>query len=443
MGVAAGRPQFPGGMIQLWRSISATAGARAYSLLAGVGVLVITSRALGPTGRGELAAAITWAMTFSTIMYLSLGQVALHKAAEGEDNAWLRPTLGALTGITVLVTVIGWLVAGATYLVSDGALYGNLPPLVFGLGMAALPFLVWEQYGSSLLTAVGQLSIYNRAQLVGRTLGLVVTVVLVIALGLGVAGALVAILLGQACVALAGARRLIMLAGGRLRVSGATARSLLSGGVKLHLNAVGTFLFTNASVLLVQYYRGATETGYFQVAVQLMSIALIVPHGASMVLYGEVARDGPDGAWAVNKRVLLLTAAAMAGFGAVGAMLAPWLLPLVLGDEFRPAVPIFQLLALAVVGQTCGMVMAPQWIGRGLFWQASLAAIAVGLLHVGVGVVLIPRYGMYGAAWAIVGVSGATVATSAVLGILIERGAPIVRRRTTNTRGQPSPVDRG
>jgi O-antigen/teichoic acid export membrane protein len=42
--------------------------------------------------------------------------------------------------------------------------------------------------------------------------------------------------------------------------------------------------------------------------------------------------------------------------------------------------------------------MASQWIGRGLFWQASLVTAAAGLVSVGCDFALIPRYGMRGAA---------------------------------------------
>src|SRR5437667_6346157 len=102
-------------MRELWRSIGFTSGARIYSVAAGSVSLVITARALGPSGRGAVAAAITWAALFSTVGYLSLGQVAIHRVAGRPVSEWLGPILAALLAVTAAVSVVGWLVAGGIF----------------------------------------------------------------------------------------------------------------------------------------------------------------------------------------------------------------------------------------------------------------------------------------------------------------------------------------
>lgn len=408
-------------MGELWRKIVLAGGARTYGLLAGMVTLVVTARALGPEGRGEVAAALTWAALFSTIGYLSLGQVALHSAGRGRDPSWLARQLGSLGLVTLVVSVIGWVVAAVSYAVTGGELYGGLAVGVLSLGMLALPLLVWEQYGSSLLMAVDRLPVYNRAQVIGRSVGVPLAVLFVVGLGWGVGGALLAILVAQAVVATAGVRVLWGLAGRRVVIEGATTRGLLVGGAKLHLNAVGTFLFTSVSVLIVQYYRGAEETGFFQLAVQLVAVLLVVPQAAAMVLYSEAARDGVDRAWPATLRVLVRLTVAMTALVAIAALVSPWLVPFVVGNDFRPAVPVFQLLLLAIVGQTFSAVMAPQWIGRGLFWQVSAASLATGLATVAASLYLVPRHGMIGAAWATVAVYTLSVLGNGAFGVWVHR----------------------
>src|SRR4051794_41803717 len=80
-------------MRDLWKSIGFTSGARIYSLAAGAIGLVITARALGPSGRGAVATATTWALLFATVGYLSLGQVALHRGAGKPPASWLGRAL--------------------------------------------------------------------------------------------------------------------------------------------------------------------------------------------------------------------------------------------------------------------------------------------------------------------------------------------------------------
>jgi O-antigen/teichoic acid export membrane protein len=408
-------------MRELWKTIGFTSGARVYSLVAGAIGLVITARALGPEGRGVIATAITWSLLFSTVGYLSLGQVALHRGTARDPADWLGSSLAVLLFMTAAVTITGWIVAAVIYAVSDGMAYGNIPAQALVLGFLTLPFLVWEQYGSLLLMALGRVNVYNRAEIVGRTVGIVLIVVLVAFAGAGVSGALIALIVAQVTVAAGGLRYLIRRAGSTMKLTRGALREILAGGAKLHLTAVGTFLFVNASVLIVQSERGSTETGLFQVVAQLMTVALIVPQAASMVLYGEVARLGPNGAWSTNRRVLLHLAPLMVGVAVIASITAPALIPLVLGAAFSRAVPVFQLLAFALVGQSFSALMAPQWIGRGLFWQASALTLVSGICNVIVSFPLVSAYGMKGAAYSLLGVSVVSLFGNGLMALWVQR----------------------
>ena len=405
---------------ELWGEILATGGARVYSLLVSLVTLVVTARVLGAEGRGILAAVTTWVALVATVGYLSLGQVAAHRAAEAGNRQWLPSTLGTLMALTVVIGAAGWLVAGVLYLATDSDAFG-LKGSVLAVGFLSLPFLVWEQYGSALLAAVGHISIYNRAQIVGRTLGLAAFAV-GIALGGGVYAVLLATLLGQIVVALRGIRQLIREAEQRIRPSREALRSLLRGGALLHLNAIGTFLFTSTAILIVNHYEGADETGIYQFAVQLIATLLVVPNAASLVLLGGVARNGPEAAWLDQRRVLLWMTAGMGGLAVISALAAPWIIPLVAGHEFDDSVRVFQLLLIAAVGMTFCTVVAPQWIGRGMFWQASAITLTVGIVNVVLNLILVPRHGIDGAVVATLATYALAVATNAWMVLRCERG---------------------
>jgi O-antigen/teichoic acid export membrane protein len=408
-------------MRDLWRSIGFTSAARIYSVLAGAVSLIFTARVLGPEGRGTVAAAVTWALLFSTLGYLSLGQVAIHRATGKPADEWLRPVLSALLAMTGMVTAAGWVVAAVLYATSGGDAFGELPAYALVLGFATLPFFVWEQYGSWLLTAVGKLSFYNRRQVAGRTLGLVLMVGLVGFAGAGVPGALATILVSQAVVAAAGWTYLRRLAGGSSALDRRLLRGMVADGFKLHFNVVGTFLFAEAAVLVVQSVRGPVETGPFQVAVQLFAVAILIPQAAAMVLYGEVARLGPNRAWPANRRVLLTLGGLMLGVSAVAYLLAPTLVPLVFGNDFKGAVPVFQILVFGLIGQTFSSVMGPQWIGRGLFWQSSVLTVALGVCNVVACIVLVDAYGMKGAAYSLLGVYTISIFGNGAMALWVNR----------------------
>lgn len=95
-------------MRELWGNIAHTSGAKIYSMATGVFVLFFTARLLGPEGRGQIAAIVTWVGMFSTFAYLSLGQVALHRMAEDQQQKRFGNLLGSLLLMTIVLTLAGW-----------------------------------------------------------------------------------------------------------------------------------------------------------------------------------------------------------------------------------------------------------------------------------------------------------------------------------------------
>ncbi len=393
-------------MRNLWWSIAYTSGTRVYALLLGVLTLSLTARLLGPEGRGQVATITTWVTLFSTFGYLSLGQVALHRLTTDRQHLRFGTLLGSLILLAFVLTVIGWLMALGLYYFVPNQVFKNLSEGGLIVGFLALPFLIWEQYGSSLLMGVERLAIYNKYQIMGRTLGLAALFVFLLGFGLGVEGVLVSNLLGQIIVALGGIDFLLQYARDRgtvCRPAISEIKELLKGGVKLHLNAIGTFLFSSASILILNHYQGPEQTGYYQLALQLLGVAMIIPQSASMVIYGKVASLGPDRAWPYNKKLLVQLTGAIMLMSILAALLAPLFIPLIAGEAFRPAIEVFQWMLLGLIGMTFSTVMAPQWIGRGYFWQAAALTLLVGIASIVMNIYLIQKYGLQGSIYAFIG----------------------------------------
>ena len=393
-------------MRELWANIAHTSGAKIYSLLIGILTLSLTARLLGPEGRGQVAAITTWVSMFSTFAYLSLGQVALHRMADDRTHQRFGHMLGSLILLTFALTLAGWLVALGMYGYNPEGAFKGLPVWALLIGFLALPFMIWEQYGSSLLMGLERVRTYNKYQVIGRTLSALALFALVGGLGWGVSGAMGASLLGQVIVALGGVGFLIQFARSKnlsFRPDKGEIRALLAGGAKLHLNAIGNFLFVSVNVLILSNYHGPEQTGYFQLATQLLGILMIIPQAASMVIFGKVATLGPNGAWPDNKRILFQITIGMIVLSGIAAVFAPWGITILAGDKFMPAIEPFQWMLLGLIGMTFSTVMAPQWIGRGYFWQAAGLTFLVGAINLAANFWLIPQYGMMGAVYAFLG----------------------------------------
>ena len=385
-------------MLEIWKAVAATSITRAYSLAVSMAVVMIVARWLGPEGQGTMVAASSWAMLFGTVGSLSMGQVAIHRATIRRGEAWLPETMGTLLALAALVTIVCWVVATILFHLDGAGAFRGVPPLALTVAFLLVPFIVWEFYGSNLLMATNQVAIYNRAQLVGRSAALIL-IIICWRLRLGIVAALAVSLISQAIVACMGGTRLWRLAGERLRATFAEAKVLLRGALRLHLNALSGY-YSLLAVVIVNHYRGPAETGWYQFSASLLNVILVIPLAASFVLSGRIAQRGPDDAWAVQRHMMVFLPLVMMAVGVTAALGAPYAIRAVAGIQYTPAVPVFQLSLFGLLGLTFSSVMSSQWIGRGYFVLMSILSVAVAVIHLTASLLLVPRFGMYGAVYA-------------------------------------------
>jgi O-antigen/teichoic acid export membrane protein len=405
-----------------WWLVIQTSGAKIYWVLSLLLTSVITARYLGPSGRGVFVAAVGWVTLFSTVGHLSLGQVIVHIATRAGADTWLPRVLGSALAVMTTVTLAGWVIAAALYAATGGELFQHIAPGVLVAAMAALPLMIWLENGNGILLSLDRLPVMNVAQVAGSTVLLLLTFVVLGVFHLDVKAALLALLCAQAVTAAISFGHLFRRAP-VLGVAGEAVRELLGGSAKLHLNAVGTYLFTQANVLILNYYRTPRETAYYQLAVQLVTGLQIIPLAAGAVAFSMVTKEGPDAAWPRHKRLLLQILLLMTGIAAVAWLVAPFAVRIAFGAEFLPTVPLFRLLLTGVLGMTLSMVMASQWIARGLFLQAAGITLTIGALTVMANLLVVPRYGSFGAASVTVGTYAATMLANVMMALWIERAS--------------------
>lgn len=389
----------------IWRQVAHTSLTTIFSTAAAVLTLGITARWLGPSGRGIFAATFAWVSLFATLGNFSLGQVIIHHVAGLDRSEWLAEVTGAIVTLYLAATIIAAAVVTILYAFTNT--FDHIPAPIMALAMVSLPFVLWSDAARYLLNALNLLTTMNWVQLAGSAAGVVLTVALVTVLKLSLGGATAAAVLSSALMGLV-SFWVVFHAGGPPRMNWSLVGRLLRGSGRLHLNAIGTYLFAQATVLVLNYYRPAAETGYYQMAMQLFALVLIISNSIGTVAFGIVAQKGPDAAWPQQRTLLWQSLAIACVIGVVAYAVAPLAIRLVAGPRFLPAAMLFRLTLPALIGATLSAVMASQWIGRGLFIQAAILTLLIGIGSLACDLVLVPRRGMTGAVvstWITYGIS--------------------------------------
>ncbi|HVR41176.1 MAG TPA: hypothetical protein VMU84_18930 [Thermoanaerobaculia bacterium] len=405
--------------MKLWKAVTLTSGTKAYWMLGAMVATIITARALGPQGRGVIAAATSWVALFVTFGHFSLANVIVYLLGNPEQRPRMLPVVtGSVMAITAATTLLGWTIAAMMHLVTGGLIFQHIALPVLVVAFAGLPFLLWMENGNSLLVILGDLKRLNLAQFAGTTAGIVLVAFAVGVMKGGVAAALAATLVSYLVVVGLGLVRIVR-ASRPLTISRGVIGELLGGGARLHLAAVGTFFFNHAAVILLNQFRPVAEAGYFQLAMQ------VVPMAVAVVAYSIVARDGADVAWREHRQLVLQTFVYSAIAAAVAYIAAPIVVPLLAGRNFAAAIPVFRVIAFSIFGIGMSTVMAPQWVARGYFLRIAAIALSIGAISVIANARLIPRYGMIACAWVMVACYALHFVANAAFALWIERRARV------------------
>lgn len=357
---------------------------------------ILLARNLGPSGKGELAAAMVWAGLVTMVFELGLfdGVTFYAGRLDGRERQLFATSLYVSVALALLAALAGYYLLGAVlahagtealaaarlYLLWIPVNFAKMPALAILQGKSALrafnlvrlAVIVWSTIGLLALAAGGVFEVRN----------CVLVYVLANALALGAAWTM----LGRAGWLGWTPDRLLV-------------RPLLSYGIKSNVGNLSSLANQRADQLLISAFLAPAELGLYTVAVTLTSGIMLVGTSVQIVTFPLMAqlRDRDRQARVLGSvlRLTLLASLVLA----VGFIVAtPLLIELFFGSLFLPAISAAQLLLVAAVVLSFNLVLAGGL--RGCGWPlgqgvAEIAAVAVTLASLWA---FLPLMGIVGAA---------------------------------------------
>ncbi|MCA0157422.1 oligosaccharide flippase family protein [Tsukamurella sp. M9C] len=188
-----------------------------------------------------------------------------------------------------------------------------------------------------------------------------------------------------------------LLAGNVLAVGWSWARTIRDHGRPARPGAPRALLRTGAPVFAARllsssYGPGAATVfapalpphalGLFSASDRPVQAAGSLLDAVGVSLLPRLARRDTDAFWATARRGILLVAAGGVALAAAATLLAPWLLPLLFGDEFDGAVPLLQVQAWALPGLAVASFVATAVLpvlgdARGVLQAGAVGAVVI------------------------------------------------------------------
>ncbi|UTF52074.1 polysaccharide biosynthesis C-terminal domain-containing protein [Natronosalvus rutilus] len=399
---------------------------KAYILLLGVGFTPVLVRLLGPVEYGRYALVLSVYSVVGIVLVSGTGDTVRKYISERSDAAWQAAIFGY---VFRAVFFIGLLAATLFSL----AAYTGLAASTFGPAFTSLfyvlaAYLVFNQLATHVLWTLMGLQLESRSEplkVVKETLFVAFAITFVYH-GYGVEGVLLGSIVSSAFTIVFGLAIVSRLLPVR--------QAFFSSGVDLPkrqiltytASTIGFFLFLTSlyhvDVLLLQVWLSDEFVGYYKGALVIAEVLWFAPIAVQYALLQRVSHLWERGdidaieqqSQIVTRYVFLFTTLLVLGLAALAADFVP----LYLGESFRPAITPLLLLLPGVLGFAVARPSLAINQARRSLRPLLVATGASSLINVLLNLLLIPGYGMIGAA----------IATSIGYGSLVVFQTAIARR---------------
>jgi O-antigen/teichoic acid export membrane protein len=381
------------------KSFAATAAAT-FGTNVGVAVIsllnvLVTARALGPSGRGELALLTTIALFTASVSAFGLYEATANIG--GREPA----RRGPLVANSVLLS----LVLGGAAAVIVAALLGLFPglgagtdPALQALALAAIPVLILHSGLGTLIQSQYGFGVTNAAWLLAPVINLGVNGAFAVLGLLTVGTAVVVWIAGQIAATGLLAWHAVRGLSSRPRPDARLARRMLSFGSRTHLGRVMTMGNYRLDQWFVGAIAGQRELGLYSVAVAWAEALFYLPTALGMVQRPDLVRATASEAGAraavVFRTALLLTVALALGL----VIVAPVLCVTVFGEDFRGSIDDLRVLAFGAFGIVALKLLGNALIAQGKAMLANIGVAVAFVTTVVLDLLLIPAHGGIGAA---------------------------------------------
>jgi O-antigen/teichoic acid export membrane protein len=372
---------------------------RVISMPISVVTVSLAARTLDPAGFGVWTAVGAYVGIFAVLTDLGLTTVAMQKmSAEPEREAeWL----GALAGLRLLLSFVAVALCAATIpLFLDDGRQGHLAAwilmlTIFATGANALMAVFNSRLrsGLALSFSVLQSFIWLGVCIAFYLLGAdVVDFAIAYVLMLGVIGGL----------QVQATRRYAHIA---WRAGRELWRPLMRVALPLGIGSIAVTIYYQIDAVLLLNLADAEETGVYGAAYRFLAPLTFLPAAVMSsffpVLSAVYARD-PARVRRLVQRAAELMAVISLPILAVTLALSDQIVELLYGDEFARAGEVLPILMIGFVSICFGTLagfLAPL---LNLSWRLALYSAVGALANVGLNVLLIPKHGAIGSAWATV-----------------------------------------
>jgi O-antigen/teichoic acid export membrane protein len=359
-------------------------------LLVAVGIITgpLLARALGPTGRGDVAAILV-PLTFAPIVLnLGLGTYVTRETVRQRSLSVIAGSVGSM-----LIAIGGVAAIGGVF---AAEIFSGGRPVVYGwilIGFLLMPAVMLSLFLLDVAVGLERWSTVMKVRVIPPTVSLLGILCLYLTHSLDVTSAAAVAVLGPLIATIP--TLAIMRVIGKPVFRRAVATDALRFGSRAWLGGLGSLANVRLDQLLMTRLVAPRELGLYVVAVTLSSF--FVSPFLSALTSGMLPRFA-DGDRELAGRLLRSTLAGVIVLGAGVAVVVPVVLPLVYGSSFSAATPMVWILIVGSIPLAGVNILSTVLTISGHPGFSAISELVAVMITVPLLIIFLPLYGGLGAA---------------------------------------------
>lgn len=368
---------------------------------------VLTARYLGPSGRGEQTAMVSWSQFLAFSMSFGIPSALIYNAKKNPDEAGVLYRVALLIGLGfgIIAMTVGIFVL--PYWLDS---FSSEVVLFAQVSMILCPLIVVSQINNAAFQFRGDYKTFNWQRYLVPLLTLAVIGILILTGSMNPYTTALAYLGPSVPLFIWMTLLLLRTYKVKMRNTYRNFKRLFTYGLGSYGNdLLGQFSTYIDQIIIAGLLRPA-DLGLYAVAVSLSRMVNFFSNSITVVLFPKASELSKDEAISLTFKAFRISTTCTL-LGALFLMLvAPFVIPLLYGKDFNTALTVFRLLLLEVTISGGTLILAQTFMALGKPKFVSILQGVGLLLVIPLLFLLVPKFGLFGA--------GVSMLSSAVLRFL-------------------------
>jgi O-antigen/teichoic acid export membrane protein/SAM-dependent methyltransferase len=423
----------------IW-TIVKTFSTRVAGILLGLITSILVARTLGPAGRGHLAVAM--AIASIAVQFGNLGLHSSNTYFISKNRSLLPIIFGNSLTISLGIGCLGSLLIWVTFSIWPQIALVQGPLLI--LALVSIPICLCNLLFQNILIGLLKIDQHNKIDLVSKIFSIAIVVVLLVTGNvteeLVLAGGILTLVLA------------VLWAGNiinnekteNIRFSLSVFSEHLKYAWKAYLGAFFAFMILRSDLVLVNFFLGDSASGYYSISAGMADMLYILPSTVGFILFPKLAStESNSDKWRLTWQTFKFLSLILFLLVLLSILAAPFLINVLYGEAFLPSILSFQVLCVGMFFYGLNNIYSNFLAAVGFPWAAVYLWITAFIINVISNLLLIPAYGILGAALSSAFCYGAILVFSHIYCKKVTRRIQVIRNFDTIYQNKQDPWDIG